>query len=220
MQSNFNLSNFNQHRYYPKGGGHCLTTIHPIHHFDAIELVDFGAVNNIFGWSFVAGGLPLHLAEQFANFAQSKLQPIINRSSINIEVYEENQDVAAMGNKCGGIILGCKTTTGCILGGSALNGRQLTPQNVGEKAATEITTMIKNRICVDEHVQDQLIIFMALAKGTSKIRMSTPLTLHTQTAIYVVELITKVSFIIRNSDDGKSCIVECCGIGLENKNLI
>lgn len=191
---------------------------------NAIELLNFGTVDKIFGWSFVAGGLPLHLAEQFANAARNTLQKelSINRSNIDIDVYEESHDIASRGNKCGGIILGCKTTSGCVLGGSALNGRQTTTQYVGEKAATEITKMIEKRSCIDEHVQDQLIIFMALAKGTSKIRMSKPLTLHTQTAIYVVELITKVLFNIRDDDDGansQTCIVECCGIGLENKSI-
>lgn len=39
----------------------------------------------------------------------------------------------------------------------------------------------------------QLIIFMALAPGQSQIR-SGPLTLHTETAIYVAEQMTGVSF--------------------------
>lgn len=37
----------------------------------------------------------------------------------------------------------------------------------------------------------QVIIFMALADGKSRIRIG-PLTLHTKTAIFVAELLTKV----------------------------
>lgn len=37
----------------------------------------------------------------------------------------------------------------------------------------------------------QLIIFMALAKGTSRIRTG-PITLHTQTAIHIAEQLTQV----------------------------
>jgi RNA 3'-terminal phosphate cyclase (ATP) len=54
---------------------------------------------------------------------------------------------------------------------------------------------LDSRACIDAHVQDQLIIFMALANGKSRIR-SVPLTLHTKTAIHVAELMTKVSIVI------------------------
>lgn len=57
---------------------------------------------------------------------------------------------------------------------------------------------------------------MALAKGRSRI-CTTPLTLHTKTAIYIVELITKVKFNIIEA--GQTSIIECDGIGLENKSM-
>lgn len=41
--------------------------------------------------------------------------------------------------------------------------------------------------------KDQLIIYMALANGKSRIRTATPVTLHTETAIYIAELMTEVS---------------------------
>jgi len=40
-------------------------------------------------------------------------------------------------------------------------------------------------------MQDQLIIYMALAKGESRM-LAGPLTLHTQTAIHIAETIAKV----------------------------
>lgn len=64
--------------------------------------------------------------------------------------------------------------------------------------------------------KDQLIIFMALATGFSRIRTG-PLTLHTKTAIHIAELITKVTFNV--IEDGATNIIECNGIGLENKFL-
>lgn len=44
--------------------------------------------------------------------------------------------------------------------------------------------------------QDQLIVFMALAKGTSRLRCNSPLTLHTHTAIYIAELMTEVNSLL------------------------
>lgn len=57
---------------------------------------------------------------------------------------------------------------------------------------------------------------MALAKGHSRIRTG-PLSLHTKTAIHIAELITKVKFNV--TEDGSTNIIECDGIGLENKFL-
>lgn len=84
-----------------------------------------------------------------------------------------------------------ETTTGCFIGSGKLGSRKETSKITGEKAALDMLYSTSIGACVDHHVQDQLIVFMALAKGTSKIR-TPPLTLHTKTAIYVCELMTKV----------------------------
>lgn len=78
------------------------------------------------------------------------------------------------------------------MGGSALGSRREKPFDTGRKAAQELLDCLNSHSCVDTHVEDMLIIFMALAKGTSRIRCILPLTLHTQTAIHIAELITEV----------------------------
>lgn len=88
-----------------------------------------------------------------------------------------------------------ETSTGCILGGSALGRREVRPEETGKRAAEELISAIKEGACVDKHTQDQIIVFMALAEGRSKIRTG-ELTLHTKTAIYVTEQLTNVSSLI------------------------
>ena len=66
-------------------------------------------------------------------------------------------------------------------------------------------------------MQDQMIIFMALAKGQSRI-LTGPLTLHTQTAIYIASELTKVKFdviAIENVNNVIRNIIQCDGIGYE-----
>ena len=48
------------------------------------------------------------------------------------------------------------------------------------------------------HMQDQMIIFMALATGESVLRCG-PLTLHTESAIHVAEQLTGAKFTIRQA---------------------
>ena len=64
-------------------------------------------------------------------------------------------------------------------------------------------TVQNNEVCLDEHTVDHLIIFMALAKGTSKIKVG-PISLHTQTAIEIIKkFVYAVNFTIIPGDDKK-----------------
>lgn len=58
---------------------------------------------------------------------------------------------------------------------------------------------------------------MGLANGTSRIRTG-PISLHTRTAIYIVETLTKAKYNVYENDDGTADI-ECIGIGFQNDNL-
>uniref|UniRef100_A0A8C1Q4Z5 RNA 3'-terminal phosphate cyclase n=1 Tax=Cyprinus carpio TaxID=7962 RepID=A0A8C1Q4Z5_CYPCA len=92
---------------------------------------------------------------------------------------------------------------------------------VGIEAAEMLLRNIRHNGCVDEFLQDQLIIFMALANGTSRMRTG-PITLHTQTAIHVAEQLTNAKFVIHKSEDEHAkdtYIIECQGVGATNPNL-
>ena len=58
---------------------------------------------------------------------------------------------------------------------------------------------------------------MALADGISSV-LCGPITLHTQTAIHVAELLTKAKFVVKPQGN-ESNIIECQGVGLVNKYL-
>lgn len=57
------LSTIFHFRYYPKGGGYCKIDVRPIKSLNAFQLLEFGDISDIFGWSFVAGTLPIHVIE-------------------------------------------------------------------------------------------------------------------------------------------------------------
>lgn len=85
-----------------------------------------------------------------------------------------------------------ETDTKCILGSSALGKRNERIEETGKRAAEELVKTIDEGACVDQHSQDQIIVFMALAKGPSRVRVGS-VTLHTKTAIFIVEKLTNVS---------------------------
>ena len=67
---------------------------------------------------------------------------------------------------------------------------------------------------MDEYLQDQLIIYMALAKGQSTL-LTGPISLHTQTAIFVAEQMTQATFIVKPLSELTN-LITCEGSGLTN----
>ncbi len=116
----------------------------------------------------------------------------------------------ATGNSCGVLVV-AETETGCLLSGSARVERNVPFQEVGVRAAEELAAALHHGGCVDEYLQDQLVIFAALAEGTSRI-LAGPLSLHTETAIHVATQLTGAVFQVERRDDG-TVLVSCQGIG-------
>ena len=145
----------------------------------------------------------------------------------------------------------CNTSTGCVLGGSGLGSGRQEGSPAGETAANEILKPFLAGACVDEHTQDQvsaaslkrylnffkliklmryllqMIILMALAKGTSQIKVGDKkLTCHTETAMQVAEIMLGkrgLRFnLSKSAEDGdtSSYILECQGCGLINDNVV
>ena len=84
---------------------------------------------------------------------------------------------------------------------------------VGRRGSiTSLAAELGHGGCVDQHLQDQMIVFMSLAKGTSRFR-SGPLTLHTETAMYMCGLLTGATFAVEKTGPGPAVVIECRGIG-------
>lgn len=197
----------NRRGYFPRGGGEIEVSITPVSKLKPVQMTEPGQITQIYGWSFVAGVVPLGVAHGMADAAGGDLKRY--HSKVNIERYKENPDMAD-GN-CSGILVIAESDTGCIFGGSALGKRGENAHVTGSRAAAEIIRALTEGACVDEHSQDQAIIFMALADGVSRIKVGS-LTMHTNTAIYIAEKFTKAKFKI--TTDGSSSLIECYGIGL------
>lgn len=84
-------------------------------------------------------------------------------------------------------------------------------EEIGREAGSELARALASGGCVDEWLQDQLIIFMALADGVSRMTTCEP-TLHTRTAIAVAEAVTQARFSVRELRCG-AWEIEARGIG-------
>lgn len=199
--------------YYPKGGGEICVTCHPCKQLTAVTMTDRGNVKQVYGRSFVAGVLPIRVAQIMAKVAEDIIHQEYKDVPINIEVVKEE---SAVGTGTG-IILVAETTTGCYLGGSALGKKGKQAEHVGQEAAEELVNNLYHGGCVDDYIQDQVILLMALAKGRSQIRCGA-LSLHTETAIHVAKQLTEAKFKVKEINKGAT-LIECEGIGLINSQV-
>ncbi|KAJ7929341.1 RNA 3'-terminal phosphate cyclase domain-containing protein [Mycena leptocephala] len=181
--------------YFPKGGGEVHVTVFP--GVDGAKLtsasvLERGAVTRIGGIAHLAG-LPAHLGKTMADsaiarLAQSGFAPdAAVPVPVNIESRrEKNENTVSAGS---GIVLWAELEGGGMIGGSA-------------EAANELIKGLEAGGCVDEWLEDQIIILMALAEGTSEVK----------TAIWVAEQLTDAKFDINVEDSGHT-IIRCKGIG-------
>lgn len=197
--------------YYPKGGGLVEVSAQPAGSLKSLVLTDPGHVVRVTGRSFVAGALPVKVAHIMANSAVDILRERLP-STITLHVERLKEPEANAFGTGSGIVLFAESSTGMKLAGSALGKRGVTAEAVGQAAAEELLHELQHSVCVDKHLQDQLIVFMALANGTSQILCGS-LTLHTETAIHVAHQLTQAKF-KPSPQEGGTVLLECVGAGI------
>lgn len=196
--------------YFPRGGGEIKVQVSPLKQIQPINLTNFGTIKRITGRAFVAGVIPFKIAQQMAKAATSVLWRSYREVPINIQAVQEPRN-AVVGNGTGIIVI-AETTTGCRLAGSALGRKGIQAEQVGSDAAEMLLKNLSYEACVDEYLQDQLIIFMSMASGRSTIKTG-PISLHTQTAMHIVQQMTQVQFNVLPLSSKDTYIIECNGIG-------
>lgn len=210
--------------FYPKGGGQVTlraTALAPGTTLPALALHSRGTVTAIRCTAFTAGNTPRDVAQRMANSARGAL-PADMAALLRVTVTHESP-ARALGDGCG-ITLVAETDSGCLLGASALGERGRSAEEVGTNAGRVLADALASGACVDEHTADQLIIFAALARGTSRMLAPAPLTLHARTAMAVASQLTAARFTVLeaghiDASQGVvvppgACLVVCEGAGL------
>lgn len=200
-----------KHGFYPKGGGIVNIVIDPIKKLRPTILDNIGKIEDIRGISYCAK-LPEHVAIRQMKAATSELK---KASFKNIEITTERiTDSFSPGS---GITIWTKTNTGAIIGSDAIGEKGKPAEVVGREAARKLLETINANSPVDPFLADQLIIYMALAEGSSKI-ITNKFTLHTKTAIEVCKQLTSASFSVKDGNNNQVEIT-CNGIGFDNELL-
>ena len=171
--------------FYPRGGGIVRAGLDPVKTIQAIKLERFDKASDINGIAY-SSRLPSHIVSRMVKSVQEILQHArFGVGRIDSEIVQQGDPRCALSPGCG-ILLTTKVLPLGVLGADSLGALGKSAEKVGEEAAKASLQLIEEKVPVDPHLADQLIIYMALAKGNSRIRVS-ELTPHTESCIHVCE---------------------------------
>ncbi|MCS7135956.1 MAG: RNA 3'-terminal phosphate cyclase [Nitrososphaerota archaeon] len=200
--------------FYPRGQGIVRVRSEPVDYIKPIRLTEFSGVEKISGISYSCR-LPSHIAERMAKSASKFLSMNgYDNADIWLEVLQPDTPKCSVDAGCG-IILFARTKDGHIIASDSLGRLGVPAEKIGEEVAADLVKQLNAKAPVDKHLGDQLVIWVAIAKGYSEYRV-TELTLHTLTSVEVCKRLTGAEFMVDGAI-GESGMISCNGIGLTRK---
>lgn len=188
--------------FYPRGGGRVVINFEPINRLNPIELGDRGEVLSIKGIS-ISGSLPesiaIRQAESAKNFLNQKGFADVMIETAAFNTYSQGTSITLWAE--------CENT---LIGADNIGKRGLRAEDVGRQAAEDLFNSINSQSPFDKYMADQIISFIALAEGRSRIRVE-EITDHCKTNISVCEQILGCKFEVNE----KNRSIDVKGIGLE-----
>lgn len=204
--------------WFPRGGGEVVARAEPVRGaLPAAEAVVRGDLKRLTARVLLSGKMPRRLVRPVVDSLRAGLGEAVLGLGVELEVDAAPEPREVASHDAGmSVLLVAETTEGRVLAASALNSRKAKPEALAEACGRELAAAWESGACVDEHMQDQLVIFMALAEGTSRI-LCGPLTLHTRTAIHWATVVLGASFDTEEQGGGARVLLTCRGIGYRSR---
>jgi RNA 3'-terminal phosphate cyclase (ATP) len=165
--------------YYPRGGGEVRVAVAP-GTLRPLGLEEPGAIVGIEGHAHVSN-LPEHVATRMRDAALERFARVSGTSPrFRIEVLDRTRAIGAGG----GIVMWARTQ-GTVLGAGRVAERGVRAETLGAAVGEELAADIAAGATLDRHAADQLLVYLALAKGGSYLARS--ITAHARTAMWLIE---------------------------------
>lgn len=177
--------------FYPKGQGRVRITFHPVKKLDPIRLLERGDVASVNGIS-VAGSLPEDIAKRQASSSRNIL---IKNDFSGAQIEKKIAETSSPGTSIT-LWADCRNS---ILGADTIGEIKKSAEKVGEEAAVELIESLKSKAPFDKWMGDQIIPFIALAKG-SEIKVE-EITEHCGTNMLAAQQILGMKFDIDEKDN-------------------
>lgn len=146
--------------YYPRGGGEVRVATRP-GALVPLRAEAAGRLRALEGIAHVAH-LPGHIAERMRRAALAHLESCGVAPAIEVRVLG---DAEATGQG-GAVVLWAETGAG-VLGAARVAERGVPAERLGEAAALELASDLAAGVALDVHAADQVLVYLALARGPS-----------------------------------------------------
>ncbi len=174
-----------RHGFYPKGGAKAQITVYPARKLSSISLTESGVVKSVKGIS-IAGSLPTHVVRRQTDAATRVLK---DHGFGEAEISSQSVKTISPGTSIT-LWAECENT---LLSSDAVGERGVPAEKIGEDAALSLIKSIESGSCLDKHMSDQILVFLALAAGKSQVALQ-EFTGHMTTSLRVIEQILAVKF--------------------------
>jgi len=169
--------------YYPEGGAKVIALIQPwqisLIQLKPINLIERGEFKKILAIS----GASDHLKEKkVAERQMAGVREILGKLKLAIEEKVEYYPAQCPGSD----IFLIAEFENTAIGTDNLGKLGKRAEDVGKEAALELLKEQKSEACLDKHLTDQILPYMALAPGKSQVKVS-EITEHCRTNIWVIE---------------------------------
>lgn len=162
--------------FYPEGGGEVVMEVSPESRLAPVDLASPGEVLRIEGVAY-AQNLPEHVVTRAKHAALKRL--------VGYRQVKVDSDLRKGRSTGAGIVL-CAVCENTFLGASVLGEKGVRAEEIGDACAQDIAETLSSGATVDEHMLDQILPYMALADGESRV-LAEGMTGHAETNISVIE---------------------------------
>lgn len=177
--------------FYPAGGGELTLRVDPAPRLEPLHLTERGAVRNVRVEAMVAG-LPLSIAER----ETATVRQLLDLPEESAEVHELSKSYGP-GNAVL-VTIESETLTEVFAG---FGRRGVPAETVASEVAEEARRYLESGAPVGEHLADQLLLPLALARGGSF--TTTEPTGHTTTNLDVIRRFLPVDFKVEEVEEGR-----------------
>lgn len=189
-----------KHGYYPKGGAEVFVKIFPSE-LKPLQLIERGKLLSIKGISHASSSLKnKKVAERMKESAE---KIIFGKLKIKPEIEVKYVDAVCPG--CGIELFANYENT--VLGADGLGEIKKSAEQVGREAAEKLVEYCNADACLDRHMADQILPYIALAaeRGPSSASVA-EITKHCLTNIWVIEKFLPVKFSVEGKLGEKGII--------------
>ncbi|MBW1714589.1 MAG: RNA 3'-phosphate cyclase [Deltaproteobacteria bacterium] len=187
--------------WYPKGGGSVISKIDNTQGLTPVCLSDRGKLLDLNILSAVSN-LPLSIAERQRDQALKRVGHLGLGPGIRIE------DAPSRGQ--GTVVFIAAQFEGSTGGFTSLGTQGKSAEAVADDACNQFSSFLDSKGVIDVHLADQLVLYMALARGRSTL-ITQPMTDHLLTNVWVIEQFAPVKFNV----DQKVGKIAVNGIGFQ-----